>query len=72
MAPFPEMEPLYGDNYVHIIYLKIESCIFMLRWGEMKQRTCNLQVSFLKERGTMNNEVQEEYLKGFHLNPEFK
>lgn len=48
MVAFP---PLYRDNHVHIMYLKIGNCfltIFMLTWGEMKQKTYNLEMtSFL-------------------------
>lgn len=43
--------PLERGNHVHIMYLKIGNCfliILVLTWGEMKQKTCNLEMaSFL-------------------------
>lgn len=42
--------PLYRDNYVHFIYLKIGNSISMLTWGEIKQ-ICNLRDKFCWKEG---------------------
>lgn len=56
---------LYRDNHVHIMYLKFGNCfliIFMLTWGEMKQKTHNLEMTsvlgkvFFSERERLGSE----------------